>query len=254
MATRFEHAVEIAEIASETALRYFRGKLGIEFKSDESPVTQADRSIEHRIREFLREHYPEDGIFGEEHGIEGADSEHLWVIDPIDGTRSFIAGSPLFGFLLGHLSGGVPDIGIIGMPALGEIFAARAGSGATMNGIPIKTSGQRQLDQSILYINEGGKIFTEHPEKFARLVHSGQTRRFAHDCYSHALVAAGFADVVVDFDLKPYDYLAISAVVQAAGGSISDWSGQALNLKSNGTIISAATPELHAQVLELLQD
>ena len=186
--------------------------------------------------------------------MEGADSEHMWVIDPIDGTRSFIAGSPLFGFLLGHLSSGVPDIGIIGMPALGEIFAAKAGSGATMNGIPIKTSGQRQLDQSILYINEGGKIFTAHPEKFARLVHSGQTRRFAHDCYSHALVAAGFADVVVDFDLKPYDFLAISTVVQAAGGSISDWSGQALNLKSNGTIISAATPELHAQVLELLQD
>ncbi len=254
MATRFEHAIEIAKIASETALRYFRRKTDVEFKSDESPVTQADRNIEYRIREILGERYPEDGIFGEEHGIERADSEHMWVIDPIDGTRSFIAGSPLFGFLLGHLSGGVPDIGIIGMPALGEIFAAEAGSGATMNGIPIKTSGQRQLNQSILYINEGGKIFAEHPGKFARLVHSGQTRRFAHDCYSHALVAAGFADAVVDFDLKPYDYLPISTVVQAAGGSISDWSGQPLSLKSNGTIIAAATPELHAQVLELLRD
>ena len=254
MATKFEHAVEIAEIASETALRYFRRKLGIEFKSDESPVTQADRSIEYRVREILGEHYPEDGIFGEEHGIERADSEHMWIIDPIDGTRSFMAGSPLFGFLLGHLSSGVPDIGIIGMPALGEIFAAKAGSGATMNGIPIKTSGQRQLNQSVLYINEGGKIFTEHPEKFARLVNSGQTRRLAHDCYSHAMVAAGFVDAVVDFDLKPYDYLPVSTVVQAAGGSTSDWAGQALSLKSNGTMISAATPELHAQVLELLQD
>lgn len=250
--TTTQAASEMADIAARAAMGYFRGQLGTEFKADESPVTQADRGVETLIRAYLAEHFPDHGIFGEEHGFEGADREDIWIIDPIDGTRSFLTGHPLFGFLLGHLVAGVPQIGIIGMPALGEVFAGVQGQGATLNGQPIKVSGQTRLDHSILYVNEGDKIYRDHPALFAQLMQSGQTRRFAYDCYPHALLAAGHVDAVIDYDLQPYDYLPVSVVVEEAGGVMTDWEGRPLTMHSDGRVIAAATPDLHAQLLELV--
>lgn len=246
------HAARIAEFAGETARRYFRGQLGIEFKADESPVTQADKAVEAEIRTYLAEHFPDHGIFGEEHGIEGADRDRMWIIDPIDGTRSFLSGHPLFGMLLGVLENGKPRFGVIGMPALNEVFIGEPGSSATLNGKPIRVSGQTDLNQAILYVNEGEKIYRDHPQVFDRLGRAGQTRRFAYDCYPHALLAAGHVDAVVDYDLQPYDYLPVSAVVEAAGGVMTDWQGQPLSLKSDGRVVSAATPELHQALLALV--
>jgi histidinol phosphatase-like enzyme (inositol monophosphatase family) len=243
------HALVIADLAAKAALGYFRGALGTEFKADDSPVTQADRGVETLVRTYLNEHFPDHGIFGEEHGIEGADRQRMWIVDPIDGTRSFLSGHPLFGFLLGHLENGVPDIGVIGMPALNEIFLGVKGKGATLNGNAIQSSDQTLLDQSILYINEGEKIYRDHPRIFDRLTKAGQTRRFGYDCYPHALLAAGHVDAVVDYDLQPYDYLPLLAVVQEAGGVMTDWDGMPLNLQSDGRVLSAATPELHARLL-----
>ena len=243
------HAVKIADFASKAAMGYFRGQLGTEFKADASPVTQADKSIETLVRDYLNQHFPEHGIFGEEHGIEGADRQRMWIVDPIDGTRSFLSGHPLFGFLLGHLNGGEPEIGVIGMPALGEVFLGVRGKGATMNGRAIHCSDQTDLGQAILYINEGEKIYRDYPEVFEALTNCGQTRRFSYDCYPHALLAAGHVDAVVDYDLQPYDYLPLMAVIEEAGGIITDWEGKSLNLDSDGRVVSAATPQLHAQLL-----
>ncbi|WP_409201709.1 inositol monophosphatase family protein [Leisingera sp. M527] len=248
-----DHAVRISEIASDAARGYFRGRLGVEFKADESPVTQADKAIEDKVRAYLTQHFPGHGIFGEEHGFDGADRNDVWIIDPIDGTRSFLAGHPLFGFLLGYLQGGVPQAGVIGMPALGETFLGVRGAGATLNGAPIRVSDQTRLDRSILFVNEGDKIHRDYPQLFERLMQAGQTRRFAYDCYPHALLAAGHADAVIDYDLQPYDYLPVSAVVEAAGGVITDWDGQPLGLGSDGRVISAATPELHGEMLALIK-
>ena len=247
------HAVKIAEIATRTARGYFRGRLGVEFKSDESPVTQADKAVEAEVRAYLAEHFPDHGIFGEEHGFEGQDRREVWIVDPIDGTRSFLSGHPLFGFLLGHLVDGKPDIGVIGMPALNEVFLGVPGQGATLNGEPIRTSTQTRLDQSILFVNEGDKIHRDYPVLFGRLMQSGQTRRFTYDCYPHALLAAGYVDAVIDYDLQPYDYLPVQAVVAAAGGIMTDWDGKALDLNSDGRVISAATSELHAEMLDLVR-
>ena len=252
MNDRSTHALQAAELAATAARGFFRGRLGVEFKEDESPVTQADKAVEQEVRAYLAEHFPGDGILGEEHGVEGDTSEHLWIIDPIDGTRSFLSGQPLFGFLLGHLVEGQASLGIIGMPALHETFMGVREKGATLNGEPIQTSDKKQLDQSILFINEGEKLFRDQPEIFGRLVNAGQTRRFAYDCYPHALLAAGHVDAVVDYDLQPYDYLPVSAVVEAAGGVMTDWQGEPLTLNSDGCVISAATPELHAQMLKLV--
>lgn len=246
------HAKSISAIASDAAMRYFRGRLGVEFKQDESPVTQADKGVEAEVRAYLTQHFPDHGVFGEEEGKQDGDGRHMWVVDPIDGTRSFLSGHPLFGFLLAHLVDGKPKLGVVGMPALNETFVGMVETGATLNGQPIHVSGQIALDRSILYVNEGDKIYRDHPGLFGRLMQSGQTRRFAYDCYPHALLAAGHVDAVVDYDLQPYDFLALSPLIEAAGGVMTDWQGQPLSLASDGAVISAATPELHAQLLTLL--
>ncbi|NOD88310.1 MULTISPECIES: inositol monophosphatase family protein [unclassified Ruegeria] len=247
-----EHAIQMADIASSSAMRFFRGSLGVEFKLDESPVTQADKAVEAEVRSYLNQHFPEHGVFGEEHGQEAGDGRHMWVIDPIDGTRSFLSGHPLFGFLLAHLVDGQPQLGLVGMPALNEVYVGVIGEGAALNGEPIRTSQQKRLDQSILYVNEGDKIHRDHLDLFNRLMQAGQTRRFAYDCYPHALLAAGHVDAVVDYDLQPYDYLAVAPLIAAAGGVMTDWQGRALTLESDGAVVSAATPDLHADLLKLI--
>nr|WP_037255935.1 inositol monophosphatase family protein [Roseobacter sp. SK209-2-6] len=248
-----DHALRMSEIAAEAARGYFRGRLGIEFKKDESPVTQADKGVEAEVRAYLEQHFPDHGIFGEEQGFDGVDRDEIWIIDPIDGTRSFLSGHPLFGFLLGYLKAEVPQLGVIGMPALGETFIGVQGQGATLNGKPIQVSRQNRLDRAVLYVNEGDKIHRDYPQLFDRLMQSGQTRRFAYDCYPHALLAAGHVDAVIDYDLQPYDYLPVSAVIEAAGGVITDWDGRSLGLQSDGRVVSAATPDLHAEMLALVK-
>ncbi|SDX40599.1 histidinol-phosphatase, inositol monophosphatase family [Ruegeria halocynthiae] len=246
------HATEIARIAADAARGYFRGRLGVEFKADESPVTQADKGVEAVVRQYLADHFPDDGIFGEEQGFEGSDRQNVWIVDPIDGTRSFLSGHPLFGFLLGYLTDGVPRLGVIGMPALDEVLLGMKDQGASLNGKPVSVSATRRLSDAVLFVNEGDKIYRDHPALFDRLMKSGQTRRFAYDCYPHALLAMGHVDAVIDYDLQPYDYLPVTAVVEAAGGIMSDWDGKPLNLNSDGRVISAATPQLHAELLELV--
>jgi len=252
MTTLEAHARKISEIASETAMQFFRGALGIDFKADESPVTQADKAVEAAVRAYLADHFPDHGIFGEEEGTEIGDGRHMWVIDPIDGTRSFLSGHPLFGFLLAHLVDGQVRLGLIGMPALNETFIGVQDRGAVMNDQPIHVSDQVHLDQAVLYVNEGDKIQRDHPAVFNRLMQTGQTRRFAYDCYPHALLAAGHVDAVVDYGLQAYDFLSVSAVIHAAGGIMTDWQGRALTLDSDGAVVSAATPELHAALLNTL--
>ena len=246
------HATIIAGMAADVAMSHFRNRLHIAFKADQSPVTQADRAVETAVRDYLRAQFPDQGIFGEEHGAEGIDNPRLWVVDPIDGTRSFLSGHPLFGFLLAYLEAGVPRLGLIGMPALNETYLGIVGQGATLNGAPIAVSETQALDRAILYVNEGDKIHRHRPQVFERLMQSGQTRRFAYDCYPHALLAAGHVDAVVDYDLQPYDYLAILPLITAAGGVVSDWAGDPLTLQSEGHVVSAATPELHRAVLDVL--
>jgi inositol-phosphate phosphatase/L-galactose 1-phosphate phosphatase/histidinol-phosphatase len=246
------HALGAARLAADTAMRFFRNPLDIEIKPDESPVTQADKAVEAAVRAHLRQAFPDHGIFGEEHGTEGGTARDLWVVDPIDGTRSFLSGNPLFGFLLAHLADDTVDLGVIGMPALGETYLGVPGRGASRNGAPIRVSGQTDLASAVFYLNEAEKIYRDRPELFETLAQCGQTRRFGYDCYPHALLASGLVDAVVDYDLQPYDFLAVSAVVEAAGGVMTDWQGNRLTRQSDGAVLAAATPGLHASLLALL--
>lgn len=248
---RLKTATEIALATSETAMARFRKPLDVTEKSDASPVTLADQETERAIRAALEKAFPGDGVLGEEYGQSG-DKKDMWIVDPIDGTRSFITGLPLFGMLLGYLHQGAPMLGVINMPALGEAFAGAPGLGAMMNGEPINVSDCRALGGAKLFINEPDKIATDAPGAFQKLTGAAALRRFGADCYPHALVAAGHADAVVDYGLQPYDYLPVAAVVEAAGGIMTDWTGAPLTLSSNGRTVTAATPELHRALLDLL--
>jgi inositol-phosphate phosphatase/L-galactose 1-phosphate phosphatase/histidinol-phosphatase len=250
--TPIETAYALAQMASATALSYFRKRLDIEKKCDESPVTVADLQIEREVRAMLGACFPEHEVLGEEYGAGDLTKENVWVIDPIDGTRSFISGHPLFGFLLAYLKAGKSQIGMVSMPALGELFVGILGQGASLNGEKIRVSGQTQLSEAILSINEGEKLFAFEPQIHARLVQAGHTRRFGYDCYPHALLAAGHIDGVVDYDLKPFDFLPLVGLIEAAGGIISDWQGRPLTFQSDGKVVSAATPELHRALLDLI--
>lgn len=246
-------AARIAETASAVPMRHFRKTgLGIELKGDASPVTVADRATEEAIRAELAAAFPDHGVFGEEFGVSGSLDGLAWIIDPIDGTRSFLSGFPCFGMLLGHLEGGVPKVGVVRMPALDETFVGAPGLVATLNGAPIAVRQVRTLAEAVVYINEGERCAADHPEIFARLCKTGHTRRLSYDCYPHALVAAGQVDAVVDIGLQPYDYLPLVPLIEAAGGVITDWQGASLGLGSDGRVVTAATRGLHAEMLELL--
>lgn len=248
-----EAALEITKEASSIPRSYFRMNVPIDQKQDESPVTIADRETEAFIRERLAEKFPNHGIFGEEFGRSKANSDYEWIIDPIDGTRSFITGNPLYGMLMALLKNGKPQLGIVRMPELNEVYVGFEDSATRNSTETLHVSGVTQLSDAALYINEGDKMQASHPELFKRLCSTGKTKRLAYDCYPHMLLAAGHIDAVVDFDLQPYDYLPLVTVVEGAGGLMTDWAGKALTLNSDGKVAVAATPELHAQLLDVIQ-
>lgn len=248
---RLTKAIQITAEAAGPCLAGFGAPQDIATKADQSPVTAADKAAEQTIRAGLARHFPGAAIFGEEFGRSGAGAD-MWIVDPIDGTRSFITGLPLFGMLLGYVSQGRPDLGVIRMPALDEVYAGATGLGATRNGVPIKVSTCARLAEARLFLNEADKLALSEPAAFSRLIRAGEMRRMSSDCYPHALVARGLADAVVDYDLQPYDYLPVAAVIEAAGGLMTDWQGHPLGLGSDGRVVSAATPALHAELLALL--
>lgn len=247
-----ETANEIQREAAATALKYFRSHLSVDLKPDASPVTVADLTIERNAKTRIRARFPDHEILGEEYGAGDLSKDHIWVIDPIDGTRSFISGHPAFGFLLAYYQRGRNRLSMVSMPALNEVFIGQPGRGATLNGAPISCSKKTALSKAMLYINESDRLLAEQPDIHARLMTSGHTRRFAHDCYPHALLAAGFVDCVVDYDLKPFDYLPLAGLIEAAGGVVTDWRGNGLGFDSDGRVVSAATPELHQALLDIL--
>ena len=251
MQTYLDTILSITKDAANIPRKHFRAGVDVAYKSDASPLTVADQGTEAFIREALEQHFPDHGILGEEFAERTGSSAFQWIIDPIDGTRSFISGMPLYGMLAGLLEHGIPVLGVVRMPELDEVFTGD-GTRATLNGAPIKVAETTRLDQAMLYINEADKLMRDEPAVFARLNTSARDRRFSYDCYPHALLAAGHIDVCVDYDLKPFDILALVPVITGAGGVISDWQGQDLGLGSDGRVLSAATPALHAQMLDVL--
>jgi len=247
---RTAHA--LADAAAMHSMAHFRTALAIVTKADESPVTIADRAAETAMREILNAMLPSDGIYGEEHGPERLDAARIWVLDPIDGTRSFITGSPLWGTLIGVLEGGRAVFGMIDMPVLGERWVGQAGVGAERNGQAVRASDCTEVARARIVTTSPDIFEAADLQAFDRLSRRCAMRRFGGDCYGYAQLAGGTIDLVVEAGLQPYDYLGPAGLIEAAGGVITDWEGRALGLHSDGRVVAAATRELHRQALEAL--
>ncbi len=246
-------AEELADLAGPIARKYFRQKLTIETKPDSSPVTIADREIESAMRRRIGETFPGHGILGEEHGLERADADRVWVIDPIDGTKSFISGMPTFGTLIAYLERGIPTVGVVDHPALTERWIGARGRPTLLNGEPCRTSRRERVSEAILYATSPDMFTGQDRASFEAVSAKVSLRRFGGDCYAYALLASGHIDLVIEAGLQPYDYLSLVPVIEGAGGVITDWSGRALGLRSDGRVVAAATAALHAEALTRLK-
>lgn len=246
-------ALKLADIGRKNTMSYFRTPLEVDSKQDLSPVTIADRNVEQLLRTEIETTFPNHGIFGEEHGQENMDSPELWVLDPIDGTKSFITGMPTFGTLISFLKNGKSVVGVLEMPALKERWFGVEGLPTTLNGVECSVSSCAKLQDAILYTTSVDGFNTVEADLFEQVSQAAKLRRFGGDCYSYGLLASGFVDVVLESSLEPYDYLSLIPIVEGAGGVISDWQGNALTLHSSGQVLASATAQLHAEILQLIK-
>ncbi len=245
-------AHSLADAARPVIRHYFRTPIAIDDKADASPVTIADREVEAAMRALLARHVPEHGVLGEEHGRSDKDSDWVWVLDPIDGTRAFITGKPSFGTLIALTFRGRPVLGIIDQAITDERWLGAAGRPTTLNGAVVRARACPDLAHAYAY-STGPELFDPATRPaWDRIVAAVKHARYGADCYAYALVATGFVDLVVEAGLKPYDYSALVPVIEGAGGIVTDWNGRALDLNSSGRVVAAGDRRTHAAALGLL--
>ncbi|MFO1082172.1 MAG: histidinol-phosphatase [Reyranellaceae bacterium] len=245
-------AHRLADAARPIAARYFRSDLAIDDKSDLSPVTRADREAEAAMRELLDRHAPQHGVFGEEYGAVRTDAEHVWVLDPIDGTKAYITGMPIFGTLIALLHRGRPVLGIIDQPILQERWLGVAGAPSTFNGRPIRVRRCGALAEAYMYSTAPVMFPGPLEQQHAALAQRAKLFRWGGDCYAYGLLASGHVDLVVENSLKLYDFAALVPVVEGAGGLITDWRGRPLDDKSDGSVLAAGDAAVHAAAMAAL--
>jgi histidinol phosphatase-like enzyme (inositol monophosphatase family) len=236
----------LADKAGAIARRHFRSQLIVETKNDNTPVTAADREAEAEMRALIEARFPDHGVLGEELGRTRPEADYVWVIDPIDGTKSFISGVPLFGVLIALTFKGVPVLGVIDQPILRERWLGAEGRKTTLNGKPVATRACSALEDATLYATSPDMFGGADAEAFARVRSAVKLARYGADCYAYGLLATGFVDLVIESSLKPYDFCALAPVIDGAGGEMSDWVGEALSLRSDGRVIAAGDPALAA--------
>lgn len=245
-------AHELADASGEVIRGYYRAHAPVDRKADDSPVTAADRDAERAIREILSRRRPDDGIVGEEFGDERPGAELVWVIDPIDGTSSFISGRPLFGTLIAAVRAGAPVLGVIDQPVSRERWSARRGGGATLNGAPARVRRRGRLGDGVLATTSPDLFAGAAAGRFRAVARAAGQTVYGGDCYNYGLLASGFVDAVVESGLEPFDFCALAPVIEEAGGRITDWAGRPLGLSSGGDVAAAGDARLHAELLVLL--
>lgn len=248
----------LADAARIETLKFFRradltadNKKAVGF----DPVTAADRASELRMRAILAERRPDDAILGEEFGPKAGTSGLTWVLDPIDGTRGYLSGTPTWGVLIAVGPATGPFLGVIDQPFIGERFIGGLGLAEVrgpMGTFPLKARPPRPLSEAILYTTFPEVGTKAEGEAFRRLAPQTQLVRYGTDCYAYALIAAGMIDLVVEAGLQAYDVQAPIAVIEAAGGVVTDWQGRAAH--QGGRILAAANADIHAAALAILRD
>jgi histidinol phosphatase-like enzyme (inositol monophosphatase family) len=253
-----DFACELARAAAEHVLRWYRDPaLRIERKGDSSPVTIADRDAEQAMRQMIAARYPSHGVLGEEFGAFQVEADWVWLLDPIDGTKSFITGVPLFGTMVALAHRGVPVLGLIHQPVLGHMVVGD-GVTTTLNDAPVRVRPCAQVAAATLLSSDAllpGR--TQAPAGWAALTSAVHLFRTFGDCYGYALVASGFADIMLDPVLNLWDVAPLLPIIRGAGGQITDWHGQDLahlNLMETRPLSAVATAgPIHGEVIGLLR-
>jgi myo-inositol-1(or 4)-monophosphatase len=248
-------ALELAHTAGGIAQAYFRSNFAVDNKDEHGfdPVTSADHAIENVLRESIQSAYPDHGIVAEEFGNKAAASGFCWYIDPIDGTRSFLMGSPLWGTLVGLTYEGRPMFGLLAQPVLEEVFFGSPGGSwliAASKRTRLRSSGCRKLERARLASTHPQMFKGDEQSAFARLAAACLLDRYGGDCYNYAMLAAGFVDLVVESGLKPFDIVPLVPVLEQAGCVVSSWTGG--SVLAGGNVVAAASPALHAEAVEFL--
>lgn len=224
-----------------------------EDKDDASPVTAIDRAIERELREAIARHTPSFGVVGEEYPDHQRDAEYSWVLDPIDGTKAFIAGVPVYGTLIALCRDGRPVLGVVDLPIAGLRWVGVEGQPTRLNGQPVRTRPCTELARALLASSNPESLPDTHLAAFARLRDATRWRLYGAACSAYANLARGRIDLVADGGgMAPVDYCALVPVIEGAGGVISDWQGRPLGLGSGSSVLAAGDPQLHRQALERL--
>jgi myo-inositol-1(or 4)-monophosphatase len=248
---------ELAAVSGETILPFFRTALSVEDKGRPGsfdPVTAADHAAETAMRMLIRRTFPDHGIVGEEYGKERPDAEYVWVLDPIDGTKSFIAGMPVWGTLIALLRSGEPVFGVMNQPFMRERFSGDGGK-AQYSG-PAGTRDLRvrvcaELAEAVLFTTSPLLMTADERESFGRVEKRVRLSRYGGDCYAYCMLAAGHVDLVIEAGLKPYDVLPLLPIIAGAGGVVTTWDGGAPH--GGGRIIAAGDKRVHAAAMEILK-
>ena len=237
-------AGRLADAAGEAIRPFFRARFTVETKADHSPVTEVDRAAEATIRAILSRERPDDGVIGEEYGADRPDAARVWVIDPIDGTRAFLAGRPLFGTLIALLEDGRPVLGVIDQPIARDRWLGARGHPTTLNGADAQTRACPTLARAHLATTGPTYFGEEDGAAFERLRGAAGDTLWGGDCHNYGLLASGYLDLVVEAGLKLHDFAALVPVVEGAGGRMTDWHGRPLDATSAGRVIAAGDPAL----------
>ncbi|HEU0045374.1 inositol monophosphatase family protein [Sphingomonas sp.] len=251
-------AERLADVAGEAIRPLFRAAYTQELKADRSPVTQADRAAEAAMRRLLDAEAPGDGVVGEEYGEKHGVTGRRWVLDPIDGTRSFTAGRAIFGTLIALVEDGWPVLGVIDQPIQCERWLGVAGRPTLFNGVAVRTRGCAALEGLLLATTSPHLFGEEEAAGFLRLVaavsggHGTQGPVYGGDCYNYGLVASGHLDLVCEAGLQLHDFAALVPVVEGAGGRMCDWQGDPLSAASAGQVLAIGDPARVDDVLEAL--
>jgi len=221
-----EFATELAYLAGRVTLRYFQTDVGVELKEDQSPVTIADRSAERLMRELIEQKYPHHSILGEEEGETRPGASFRWILDPIDGTKSFVAGVPMYTVWVGLERDGVPVVGAVAIPPSNELISAATGQGCLWNGRRARASTTRELSQAVISTTDVQHMYENNKgPAFDRLRNRARMVRGWGDAYGHMLVATGRIDVMLDALMSPWDCGALVPILQESGATFTDWNG-----------------------------
>jgi myo-inositol-1(or 4)-monophosphatase len=250
-------AHELADLAGKAVLPFFRRAVAVENKAGKNgfdPVTAADKAAERAIRRHLKATHPDHGVLGEEFGATQGSSPYTWVIDPIDGTKAFITGTPLWGTLIGLAHSGSAVLGVMDQPFTGERVTA-AGDGTRWRGADgrsrrVKTRACPRLDDAMIATTSPDLLSERELEAFVSLKKRARLTRYGGDCYAYCLLAAGHFDLVAECGLKPHDVMALIPIIEEAGGVITTWDGN--RPEAGGRIVAAGDRRLHEAALRVL--